>query len=117
VDGGLARGYPAPLRRDQERFARTRAQRIAAEPIGFAATMRMLAALDMREDLARIACPTLLLAGSYDEDRPPAGVMAVAKLIKDASVKVLETGHFMAIQTPELVAAEIHAFLGQCRHQ
>lgn len=113
VDGGLDRGYPPPLRGDQARFARTRAQRIAADPYGFAAAMRMLADLDMRDDLARIACPVLLIAGALDGDRPPPGVAAVAAQIKDARMTVLESGHYMAIQTPELVAAEIRAFLGQ----
>jgi 3-oxoadipate enol-lactonase len=112
IDSGLDRGYPPPLRGDQARFARTRAQRIGADPVGFAATMRMLAYLDMHDDLARIACPILLIAGSHDGDRPPAGVAAVAAQIKGATVKVLETGHYMAIQTPELVAAEIQAFAG-----
>lgn len=112
VDGGLDRGYPPPLRADAARFARTRAQRIAADPFGFAATMRMLAHLDMRDDLARIGCPTLLIAGSHDGDRPPTGVAVLAETIAGARVKVLETGHFMAIQTPEPVAAEIRAFIG-----
>jgi len=111
IDDGLARGYPPPLRTDAQRFARTRAQRIASDPVGFAATMRMLATLDMEEDLARIACPVLFLAGTHDGDRPPAGVVALSARIRDVSVKELPSGHYMAIQTPELVAAEIRAFI------
>jgi 3-oxoadipate enol-lactonase len=111
VEDGLARGYPPPLRGDAERFARTRAQRLSADPFAFAAMMRMLANLDMRPDLERITRPVLLLAGSFDQDRPPEGVAALGKLISTATVRVLEAGHFMAIQRPDLVAAEIDAFL------
>ncbi|MDB5371157.1 MAG: alpha/beta hydrolase fold protein [Roseomonas sp.] len=111
VDAGLDRGYPPVLRADAARFRATRAQRIAADPHGFAATMRMLADLDMDTDLGRIACPALLLAGTHDQDRPPAGVRAVAARIPGAETRELASGHFMAIQTPELVAQEIIRFL------
>jgi 3-oxoadipate enol-lactonase len=117
VDAGLDRGYPPVLRVDAARFQATRAQRIAAEPHGFAATMRMLADLDMQADLGRIACPALLLGGTHDQDRPPDGVRAVAALIPGAEMRELPSGHFMAIQTPELVAAEILRFLPTHQHQ
>jgi 3-oxoadipate enol-lactonase len=112
VDEGLDLGYPPPLRGDAARFARTRAQRMAADPFGQAATMRMLADLDMTADLAGIACPALVIAGRHDLGRPPERVAPVAAAIRGATYRVLDSGHFMAIQTPELVAAEIHAFLG-----
>lgn len=111
VDAGLDLGYPPPLRADAARFAHTRAQRLAADPFGWAATMRMLAGLDITADLASISCPALILAGSHDLGRPPERVAAVAAAIPGAEYRVLESGHFMAIQTPELLAAEIHRFL------
>ncbi|WP_431285801.1 alpha/beta fold hydrolase [Humitalea sp. 24SJ18S-53] len=112
VDAGLDLGYPPALRGDAARFAETRAQRLAADPVGQAATMRMLAGLDMVAALASIACPALILAGIHDLGRPPERVAAVAAVIPGAEFRVLESGHFMAIQTPELLAAEIHRFLG-----
>jgi 3-oxoadipate enol-lactonase len=112
TDAGLDRGYPPVLRGDAARFATTRAQRMAADPQGFAATMRMLAKLDMEADFGRIACPALLLAGTHDQDRPPEGVRAVAARILGAELRELPSGHFMAIQTPEAVAREIIRFLG-----
>jgi pimeloyl-ACP methyl ester carboxylesterase len=111
VDPGLDRGYPPALRSDAARFAQTRAQRLGADPFGQAATMRMLAGMDMAVDLASITCPALLVAGRHDGDRPPEGVEAVASAIRGSTYRVLDSGHFMAIQTPELLAAEIFAFL------
>lgn len=111
VDGNLAQSYPPVLRGDAERFAVARAQRLVADPVGLAATMRMLAGLDMAADLARIACPTLILAARHDLTRPPERVAPVAQAIPGAVFRVLESGHFMAIQTPELLAEEIRGFL------
>ena len=115
VDAGLDLGYPPALRADAGRFARTRAQRMAADPFGQAATMRMLAALDMTAELPRIACPVLVLAGAHDLGRPPERVAPVAAAVPGAAYRVVESGHFMAIQTPELVASEIHRFLDGLR--
>ena len=76
-----------------------------------AATFRMLAGLDMDAALARIRAPALILAGEHDGDRPPAGVAAVARKIRDAQFKIVPSGHFMALQTPEQFTAEVEAFL------
>lgn len=111
VDAGLAQSYPEALRGDTARFAATRAQRLGADAAGQAATMRMLAGLDMAADLARIACPVLVLAGVHDHTRPPERVAPVAAAIPGATFRVLESGHFMAIQTPDLLAAEMLRFL------
>jgi pimeloyl-ACP methyl ester carboxylesterase len=111
VDAGLDLGYPPSLRGDAARFANCRAQRLGADPGGQAATMRMLAGLDMAADLAAVACPALILAGTHDLGRPPARVEPVARAIAGAEYRIIESGHFMAIQTPELLAAELHRFL------
>ncbi|WP_043837358.1 alpha/beta fold hydrolase [Muricoccus aerilatus] len=111
VGQGLDLGYPPPLRGDVARFARTRAQRLAADAVGQAATMRMLAKLDMRAALGRIRCPVLVLAGTHDLGRPPARVAPVAAAIPGATYRVVESGHFMAIQTPELLAKAVTDFL------
>jgi len=111
LDERLARSFPPVLRRDPAVFEQVRASRAAADPFGIAAASRMLAGLDMGAALARIGCPTLVLAGEHDGDRPPPGVQAVAAQIPGAAFKVLPTGHFMALQTPELLLREIESFL------
>lgn len=113
VEAGMASTYPVALRGDRTRFERVRAQRIGNDPGSYAAIMRMLAGLDMKADLAAIRCPTLVLAGTMDGLRPPAVSEPVAKAIAGARFKALETAHFMASQTPELVAGELRAFLDE----
>lgn len=103
--------WPAPLRRDMACYRSYRAKFLANDPASFAAINRMLAGLEMDADLAAIACPTLLLAGAFDQLRPPALIGPLAQRIRDARFIPLPTGHFMAVQTPALVAARIDAFL------
>jgi 3-oxoadipate enol-lactonase len=111
VDEQLAKSYAKILRRDAERFDEVRRRRLAANPFAAAALARMLADLDLTEELARIGCPTLVLAGRHDAVRPPEGVAETARLIRGAEIRVLESGHFMPLQTPDLVTTAIREFL------
>ena len=63
--------------------------------------------------MRRIACPVLVLGGALDRVRPPALAEPVARSIPGASYKVLQTGHYMSVATPELVAAAIGDFLDE----
>jgi 3-oxoadipate enol-lactonase len=111
IDASLGPTYPSELRTDADRFRTVRAQRLGNDPASYAAIYRMLAGLDMSADLARITCPTLVLAGRLDGLRPPALVETVARAIPGARFEVLETAHFMAWQTPRAVADALTDFL------
>ena len=104
-------GYPPDLRQDKARFAAFRARWLANDPSSFAAIYRMLAAMDLMPELARIACPVLVLGGEFDRGRPPANAEATAKAIPGAQFKVLPCGHYAALQTPELFVAALEGFL------
>lgn len=90
---------------------RDEASRRRPDPASYAATWRMLVDLDLEADFARIACPTLVAAGVKDADRPPDHVAQVAGKIPGARFMILDTGHVMAIDTPDLVATTLTAFL------
>lgn len=111
LDALLDATWPANLRHDTARFQSYRAKLLGNDPYSFAAINRMLAGLDMTADCAAITCPTLLLAGRFDQLRPPVLVEALTQRILGARFAALDTGHFMALQTPELVAAQIDGFL------
>lgn len=107
----LDSAYPPELRDDAQRFAAFRARWLGSDPASFAAIYRMLAGMDLQAELSRIACPALVIAGALDRTRPPALVEPVARAIPGARYVVLETGHYAAVQTPELYAQTIGAFL------
>jgi 3-oxoadipate enol-lactonase len=111
-DGTAANGYPEELRGDTAKFASWRARWLANDPSSFAAIHRMLADMDLAPEFTSIECPVLVIAGEYDRGRPASVVEPIAKAIPGAKFKVLPTGHYAGLQTPELIAREIDAFLG-----
>ena len=107
VEASLAASYPPVLRGDEARFRAFRARWLGNDPSSFAAISRMLADTEMDGDFARIRCPTLVIAGTHDRLRPPEAVEPIARAIPGARWRVIETGHFMAVQTPQPVADAI----------
>lgn len=112
VEDSMANGYAPELRTDPARFAAFRARWLGNDPASYAAIYRMLAGMDLGPELSSIACPVLVLGGSLDRVRPPALVEPVARAIPAARYQVLQTGHYMAVATPELLTAAIGEFLG-----
>lgn len=108
----LDSSYPPALRGDAARFAAFRARWLGNDPVSYGAIYRMLVATDLQPQLPHIACPALVLACALDGTRPPALVEPVARAIPGARYAVLETGHYAAVQTPELYAKVVAGFLG-----
>jgi 3-oxoadipate enol-lactonase len=107
----LDSSYPPELRGDAGRFAAFRARWLGNDPASYGAIYRMLAGTDLQPELSRVACPALVIAGALDGTRAPALVEPVAKAIPGARYAVLQTGHYAAVQTPELYAQTIAEFL------
>lgn len=113
VDGSLPRSYPEQIRTDQTRFERLRAQRISADPGSLAAHLRLLASIDIRDDLPRLKAPTLLLSGIHDLDRPPAEVERTANAIPQAAIVRVESGHFIPQHDPSTFVRHVTSFLAE----
>jgi len=105
--------YPVELRGDTQRFAEFRARWLGGDPVSYGAIYRMLIATDISSELPRIACPALVIAGALDRTRPPPLVEPVARAIPGARYAVLESGHYAALQTPELYARTVSGFLDE----
>jgi len=111
IEESFAGSYPPEVRHDPEQYRRFRARWLANDPESYGAIYRMLVDSTVTEELPGIACPALLLAGTHDRLRPPAVVEPLAARMGNARFRALDSGHFMAVQTPALVAAEIASFL------
>lgn len=111
AEDGFAASYPPAVRHNAEEFRKFRARWLCNDPTSFGLVNRMLLDTNIEADFGKIACPTLVLAGEHDGARPPAQVEPVAKLVANAEYRVLNTGHFMAVQTPALIAETINGFL------
>ena len=111
VEDAMLNGYAPELRGDVKRFERFRARWLGNDPASYAAIWRMLANADMQDELSRLRCPVLVIGGSLDRVRPPALAEAVAKTIPGARFVEIRTGHYMAVQTPDLIADCIDEYL------
>lgn len=111
VEDAMLNGYAPELRGDLKRFERFRNRWLGNDPQSYATIWRMLAAAKMQDDLARLACPVLVIGGSLDRVRPAAVAAGVAQTIPGARFRELRTGHYMAVQTPDLLFDCIDEFL------
>ena len=111
VADSMQNGYALELRGDIKRFERYRARWLGNDPASYATIWRMLAGLDMEAELSRLRCPVLVIGGSLDRVRPPALAKPVADAVPGARYIEVPTGHYMAVQTPDLISDCIDDFL------
>jgi len=111
VEDSMLNGYAPELRSDIARFERFQTRWLGNDPSSYATIWRMLAAADMQGELARLACPVLVIGGSFDRVRPPPLAEAVANAIPGARYVEIRTGHYMSVQTPGLLSDCVDEFL------
>ena len=107
----MLNGYAPELRGDSARFERFRTRWLGNDPSSYATIWRMLAAADMQDELTRLTCPVLVIGGSLDRVRPPPLAESVAKAIPGARYVEIRTGHYLSVQTPDLLSDCIDEFL------
>jgi 3-oxoadipate enol-lactonase len=111
VEDSMLNGYALELRDDIKRFERFRTRWLGNDPSSYATIWRMLAAAEMQDELSKLACPVLVIGGSLDRVRPPPLAEAVANSIPGARYVEIRTGHYMSVQTPDLLSDCIDEFL------
>jgi 3-oxoadipate enol-lactonase len=110
ADGVLDRWFTAAI--DPDLRARMREMIVATPPAGYAAATEVVAHLDLRDDLARITAPTLVISGSEDPACPPEIGLALAAGIPGAEFAELEgVAHLGNVEDPEAVTHLIRARL------
>ncbi|MCT7356734.1 3-oxoadipate enol-lactonase [Streptomyces sp. 15-116A] len=83
-----------------------------ADPGAYAACCDALAAFDLRERLADIRVPTLLIAGREDPATPPPHLREIADAVRDATlVEIPGASHLAPAQCPEAVLTALRAHL------
>ncbi|WP_411152233.1 3-oxoadipate enol-lactonase [Streptomyces sp. A30] len=84
-----------------------------ADPEAYAACCDALAAFDLRERLAEISAPTLLIAGREDPATPPAHLREIADAVPGAAlVEIPGASHLAPAQCPEAVLTALRAHFG-----
>ncbi|MFG2794570.1 3-oxoadipate enol-lactonase [Streptomyces sp. NPDC048419] len=84
-----------------------------ADPEAYAACCDALAAFDLRDRLAEISVPTLLIAGREDKATPPPHLREIADAVAGSTlVELPGAGHLAPAQCPEAVLTALRAHLG-----
>ncbi|WP_222270222.1 3-oxoadipate enol-lactonase [Modestobacter marinus] len=79
-----------------ELVARLEAMIAGCDDQGYAACAEVVARIDLREDLARITAPTLVVSGAEDPALPPAHQEAIAAGLPGAELLTLSPGAHLA---------------------
>jgi len=91
---------------------RVRAMLRATDPGGYAAAARAIGFVDLRDQLAAIRCPTLVVVGADDPGTPPAMARELAARIPGARLLVLPgVRHCSVVEAAAALAPELEAFL------
>jgi len=97
--------HPTVIADRKERF-------LAVDPRTFHAACAALAALDLREHLASVRVPTLVVVGEMDEATPPPMSTDLAAGLPTAQLVVLPgCAHVPQLQAPDLFLATIRPFI------
>jgi 3-oxoadipate enol-lactonase len=114
ADGALPRWFTAAFLADAAgtaRIARTRADLEGTDSSAYIASCEAIAGMDLRASNARIACPTLVIAGAKDEATPPALSDTMIASIPGAHLRSIDAAHLSAVEQPEAFASLVRDFL------
>lgn len=106
-DAVLARWFTGPfLAREAATVAMMKAMIEATPAAGYIACCAAVRDIDQRDDVARIAAPTMVIAGTQDLATPPADSAFLAERIAGTRLVQLDAGHLSNIeQAPAFTAA------------
>jgi 3-oxoadipate enol-lactonase len=112
-DAVLARWFtPDFIARERDTLARMKAMMDRQPPAGYVACCAAVRDADLRESVARIGAPTLVIAGAHDVATPPAQGAWVAQQIAGAQLVELAASHLSNIEAKDGFNAALAVFLG-----
>lgn len=118
ADAVMVRWFTDSFRRGrQDELAgwRTMFERMPVD--GYAGTCAALRDADLRDTVADIAVPTLVVVGDQDLSTPPELVRELAESIPGARFEIIAgSGHIPSIEQPQALAALMMQFLNEVGH-
>jgi 3-oxoadipate enol-lactonase len=112
ADGVLEGWFTSRFReRAPDAVARLRQMLLAAPVEGYLASCAAVRNVDLRSEIGRIACPTLVIVGTHDVPTPPAEGRALAERIAGARYVELDAAHISNVEAAERFTAELVGFL------
>ncbi|KIY38401.1 alpha/beta hydrolase [Pseudomonas sp. 10-1B] len=114
IPGFLERTWPPALRTDSLLFDAFSRRWLSADPACFAATLTMLAHMDLHTELKQLPPRSLLVAGEHDALRPPAEIDRLARFAGHLEALHVASGHFMPMQSPLWVSTLLRHYILGC---
>jgi 3-oxoadipate enol-lactonase len=99
--------------RDPETTARMKAMLLSTPVEGYLGCCAAVRDMDHREILAKIAAPTLVIAGRHDTATPIAANEFIRSRIPGASLTILDAAHIANVETPDEYTDTVLGFLQQ----
>ena len=114
VDAVLARWFtPGFMASARETVAPARAMLASTPPAGYVAACAAVRDMDQREAIARIAAPTLVIAGAHDAATPPAEGRFLAERIGGAQYVELDAAHLSNLEAASEFNTALLTFLNR----
>jgi 3-oxoadipate enol-lactonase len=112
VDAVLERWYTPPFRASApQAIAATRSMLLTTPAEGYGACCAALRDADLRDRIADITVPTLIIAGSLDPVTTPADGRFMTAKIKGSKYVELPAAHLSNIEAADAFTSEVQAFL------
>jgi tripartite-type tricarboxylate transporter receptor subunit TctC/pimeloyl-ACP methyl ester carboxylesterase len=113
ADASVSRWFTDAFQAAHPEIVADRKRRIAANhKPSYAAAYRVLATSDLADELHRIAHPTLVMTGEFDQGSNPRMARLMHERIAGSELEILPgLRHSILLEAPELVGARLRAFL------
>src|SRR5262245_48258758 len=107
----LDKSWPADIG-DRAEYKAYRGRYLAHDPVCFAAMNRAIGRPNVAHLAKDIRRPTMVVAGRFDQVRPPAASEQFAQTIPGARFELIDAVHMMPAQAPAVLLALLQDFLG-----
>lgn len=111
VVGGLDVVYPKDLQTDPAKVAKFVALEMATDPQSLSYTYHMIASTSFAPILPKISVPATIVGSTQFKYHSPEQLKALSQLIPGGKFEEINTGHFAAYESPELVGPTVSRFL------
>jgi 3-oxoadipate enol-lactonase len=117
ADTVIARWLSAQtMQRDPELVDRCRRMLVSSPPEGYASCCEALADIDLRDQLAAIKAPTLVVAGAEDVATPVEHAEAIMGAVENARLAVIDgAAHLANVERPDEVTRLVENHLADLR--
>ncbi|MBV9053683.1 MAG: 3-oxoadipate enol-lactonase [Hyphomicrobiales bacterium] len=115
LDAVLGRFFTQSFRdRKPPLLGTTRTTLLATDPEGYAGCCMAISGMKLKDKLARLKAPLLVINGAQDVSTPPAehGEL-IAKAVAGARSVTLDAAHLSAVEQPDAFAGAVLAFLSE----